>query len=137
MFSTVLGKRIPLVAATAGVAVAGVLVVIAVVGPAAGGTANIRPICNSLYFNPPAGVGGKVTVPVHEFAADPDVTPVKLVSVFGGAPLGTAAISGNDLVFTLTSSTPGEAYLYWTVSDGSLNAQCVAWTSNAPPLDNG
>jgi hypothetical protein len=70
-------------------------------------TANLRPICNNLYFNPPAEVGGKVIIPVHEFAADPDVTPVQLVSVFGGAPIGTAAISGNDVVFTLTSSTPG------------------------------
>jgi hypothetical protein len=137
MFSTTLAKPISLVAAAAGVAAAGMLIASALVGQAAGATANLRPICNSLYFNPPAAVGGKVTIPVHEFAADPDVTPVKLVSVFGGSPIGTAAISGNDLVFTLTSSTPGETYLYWTISDGSLTAQCVAYGSNAPPPDNG
>jgi hypothetical protein len=47
------------------------------------------------------------------------------------------AISGNDLVFTLTSATPGTVDLYWTVSDGSLNAQCLVDGSNEPPPDNG
>jgi len=27
--------------------------------------------------------------------------------------------------------------LYWTVSDGSLTAQCVSYASNVPPPDNG
>jgi hypothetical protein len=137
MLSRTLAKPISLVAAAAGIAAAGTLIVSALVGQAAGATANLRPICNSLSFNPPAAVGGKVTIPVHEVAADPDVTPVTLVSVFGGAPIGTATISGNDLVFTLTSSTPGETYIYWTISDGSLTAQCVSYGSNAPPPENG
>jgi hypothetical protein len=137
MFSTRLAKRMSISAAAAGVVAAGGLAASAGVGGAAHTTANLRPLCDTVYFNPPATVGGKVIIPVHEFAADPDVTPVQLVSVFGGAPLGTARISGNDVEFTLTSSTPGETYVYWTFSDGSLTAQCTAYGSNAEPPDNG
>ncbi|MDG4764383.1 hypothetical protein O7632_09745 [Solwaraspora sp. WMMD406] len=96
---------------------------------------NRRPICNSIGFNLPTTVGGTVTIPVTDVAADPDLNPVALVSVFGGAPLGTVVISDNStpdishddvLIFTRTSSGQGSAHLYWTVSDGSLSAQCVA-----------
>jgi hypothetical protein len=76
---------------------------------------------------------------VTDVAADPDLAPVRLVSVFnGGSPIGTVTISDsgtptvtNDdvLVFTLTSATPGTVVLYWTISDGSLSAHA----SRTPP----
>jgi hypothetical protein len=138
MSKTTLGKRISIVAGAAGVVAASVLVGSAVVGGAAvGATENLRPICNTTGFNPPAAVGGKVIIPVHKVAADPDVEPVQLVSLFGGAPIGTARISGNDIEFTLTSDEPGETWIYWTISDGSLTAQCTAYGSNAPLPENG
>ncbi len=141
MFKTTLAKRISIVAAAAGLAAARIPLASAVAGRATEATANVRPICNDLIFNLPGGVGDTVTIPVHEFAADPDVEPVKLVAVFAvfnsATKIGTAKISGNDLVFTLTSSTPGTVYLYWTISDGSLSAQCVAWGTNELPPDNG
>jgi hypothetical protein len=137
MLKTTLARRLSIVTAAAGAVTAGVLAVSMVGGAAAGATANLRPICNDMWFNPPEQVGGTVTVPVHEFVADPDVTPVQLVSLFGGAPLGTARIVGNDIEFTLTSSTPGETYVYWTASDGELTVQCSSYTSNEPPPDNG
>ena len=76
-------------------------------------------------------------IPTHQFAADPDVTPVKLVSEFGGTNLGTVAISGNDLLFTLTKATPGTTTIFWTISDGTLSAQCTATASNAQPPPGG
>ncbi len=137
MFRTSLPKPIIVAAAAAAAAVA-IIAASALIGPAAGATADLRPICNNLGFNLPSSVGGTVTIPVHTVAADPDVTPVKLVSVFnGGSAIGTVAISGNDLVFTLTSSTPGTVTLYWTISDGTLTAQCQSYASNVPPPNNG
>jgi hypothetical protein len=137
MLNSTSAKRLSITAAAAGVVAAGTLAASALVGAAAGSTANLRPICNPVWFNPPAQVGGKVIVPVHEFVADPDVEPVQLVSLFGGAPLGTARIVGNDFEFTLTSSEPGETRIYWTFSDGALTVQCSSGTSNAPDPDNG
>lgn len=46
-------------------------------------------------------------------------------------------VGDQELEFTLTSSTRGTVYLYWTVSDGSLTAQCLVDGSNEPPPDNG
>jgi len=40
-------------------------------------------------------------------------------------------------VFTRTSPDPGTVYLSWTVSDGSLSAQCASDASDVPPPDNG
>jgi hypothetical protein len=88
----------------------------------------------------PARVGEKVTNSIRAFAADPDLTPVRLVSAANyGAPIGTVRIAGDhELEFTLTSSTPGTVYLYWTVSDGSLSStECAAWGSNEEPPGNG
>jgi hypothetical protein len=137
MLKTTQAKRLSIVAAAAGVVAAGALAASALVGAAAGSTANLRPICNNLWFNPPGQVGESVIVPVHTVVADPDVEPVQLVSLFGGAPLGTARIVGNDFEFTLTSSEPGETRIYWTFSDGALTVQCSSGTSNAPDPDNG
>lgn len=134
----------PLVLVSAGVMAVGV--VVAAGGADAAGV-NRRPVCNSTYFNVPTPVGASVSVPVLDFAADPDLTPVRLVSVFdvGWPRLGTVVISdsgtpgvpGDDvLVFTRTENV-GTASLYWTVSDGSLSAQCSAYASNVPPPDNG
>jgi hypothetical protein len=94
-------------------------------GGSASGTqaADLRPICNNLGFNLPTSAGQSVTIPTHSVAADPDVTPVKLISVFGGSNLGTVAISVNDLVFTRTNPSPGSVTLYWTISDGTLTAR--------------
>ncbi|TDO29858.1 hypothetical protein EV643_14325 [Kribbella sp. VKM Ac-2527] len=107
---------------------------------------NRRPICDNLGFSLPSTVGGQVRIPVTDVAADPDVTPVRLVSVFGGAPVGSAVISDNGtpavlnddiLVFTRTSPEPGTVFLYWTVSDGSSSAQCGSHASDEPPPENG
>jgi hypothetical protein len=144
-----MSERAPVVWAsalvTAGLATAAV--VAATGGAAAATTANRRPVCNSIAFNLPTAVGGKVTIPVTDYAADPDLTPVRLVSVFnGGSPIGTVVISDNGtptvtnddvLAFTRTSAATGSVYLYWTVSDGSLSAQCVAQASDVPPPPNG
>ncbi|MFV2109625.1 hypothetical protein [Micromonospora sp. LOL_015] len=47
---------------------------------------------------------------------------------------GTAATTNDDvLIFTRTSGSRGAAHLYWTVSDGTLNAQCVATGYDLPP----
>jgi hypothetical protein len=62
-----------------------------------------------------------------------------------GSSIGTVAISNTGasgpgtaaLSFKLTTSTPGTVYLYWTVSDGSLTAQCLASGSNVPPPPGG
>jgi hypothetical protein len=137
MFKATLARRTSIVAATAGLVAATVLAASAVVGGAVGATENIRPICDNTYFNPPSTVGGTVIIPVHKFAADPDVTPVKLVSLFVTGSLGTARIVGNDVEFTLTSSTPADARIYWTFSDGSLTAQCTAYGSNEELPENG
>jgi hypothetical protein len=137
MSMATLAKHIVPVTALAAVAATGILASSAAGGKAAS-TANIRPICNGIFFNMPPGVGQSVTIPVHTVAADPDVTPVQLVAVANyGDPIGTAQISGNDLVFTLTSSTPGTVYLYWTISDGELTAQCTSTGSNEEAPDNG
>ena len=113
--------------------------IVAAGGTAQGTTTNLRPICNGVFFNMPARVGDTVTISVRPYAADPDLTPVTLVSAFNaGAPIGTVRIAGQrELEFTLTSSTPGTVYLRWTVSDGSLTAQCSATGSNEEPPDNG
>lgn len=136
-------KLVSVVAVSAGVLAGGV---VAAGGADAAGV-NRRPVCNSTYFNVPTPVGASVNVRVLDFAADPDLTPVRLVSVFdvGWPRLGTVVISdsgtpgvpGDDvLVFTRTENT-GTASLYWTVSDGSLSAQCSAYASNVPPPENG
>jgi hypothetical protein len=147
MLRTNMVKGISVLAASLVVTVVGVLAVASVSGPVAAATANRRPVCNSLGFNLPTTVGTKVVIPVTDVAADPDLTPVHLVSVFnGGSAIGTVSISDNGtptifnddvLVFTLTSTTPGTVVLYWTVSDGSLSAQCQSYASNVPPPDNG
>jgi hypothetical protein len=120
--------------------------VLTAAGGARAATPNIQPICNNTYFNLPASVGGSVSIPVGQFAADPNLDPIRLVSVFnGGSNIGTVAISNTGasgpgtaaLSFKLTSSTPGSVYLYWTVSDGSLTAQCLANASNVPPPPGG
>jgi hypothetical protein len=133
-----LAKRVLPVAALSAVAAAGILTASSAAGRPAASTANIRPICNGIYFNMPAGVGQSVTIPTHTVMADPDVTAVELIAVANyGAQIGTAQISGNDIVFTLTSSTPGTVYLYWTISDGALTAQCTSVGTNEEPPDNG
>jgi hypothetical protein len=146
MLTRTSAKRVSVLAAAVAVAVAGVLAAVDLSGPAAAAPANRRPICNNLGFNLPP-LGGSVRIPVLDVSADPDLTPVRLVSVFnGGSPIGTVTISDNGtptvpgddvLVFTLTSATPGTVVLYWTISDGSLTAQCQSYASNEPPPDNG
>lgn len=145
MFSSSLSARVIAVAASAGVVVVGVPQAVAF-GTAGATTANRRPICNDLGFNLPPTVGGRVTIPVTDVAADPDLRPIRLVSVFGGAPVGSAVISDNGtptitnddvLRFRRTNAAPGTVYLYWTVSDGSLSAQCVSTATDVPPEDNG
>jgi hypothetical protein len=139
MLRTTPTKRTWILTVPASIAAAGLLAATAVGGPAAGATANFRPLCDTVWFPMPARVGETVTISIRAFAADPDLTPVKLVSAFNaGAPIGTVRIAGDhELEFTLTSDTPGTVYLYWTVSDGSLTAQCSATGSNEPPPDNG
>ena len=139
MFPSSARTRAPRAAliATAMLAVLVVVATIARPGSAAGQSSDTRPICNSLFFNIPPTVGQRVLIPTHEFAADPDVTPVKLVSVFGGSNLGSVAISGNDVLFTRTKATTGTATIFWTISDGTLSAQCTATGSNAPPPPGG
>jgi hypothetical protein len=130
------------VATTAGLAVVAVAAVLAAGGAAGAAAANLRPICNNLNFNLPTSVGGSVSIPVGQFAADPDLDPITLVSVFnGGNNIGTVTISNTGasgpgtaaLKFTLTGSQTGSVFLYWTVSDGSLEAQCSADASSVPP----
>jgi hypothetical protein len=106
-------------------------------GRASGQSADIRPICNNLFFNIPTSVGQRVLIPTHAFAADPDVTPIKLVSIFGGTNLGKPTISGNDILFTRTSTNTGTTTIFWTISDGTLTAQCTASGTNAPPPPGG
>jgi hypothetical protein len=123
-------------------AAAGVGLIVAIAaavhpGRATGQTADIRPICNSIYFNVPTTVGQRVLIPTHAFAADPDITPIKLVSIFGGTNLGTPRISGNDILFTRTNANTGTTTIFWTVSDGTLTAQCTASGTNAPPPPGG
>jgi hypothetical protein len=129
-----------------GLAVVAAAAVLTAGGDAGAATANLRPICNNLYFNLPTSVGGSVSIPVGQFAADPNLDSIRLVSVFnGGSNIGTVTISNTGasgpgtaaLSFKLTSSTPGSVFLYWTVSDGSLNAQCQANASNVPPPPGG
>lgn len=125
------------------VAAATGLVAVASVNAAAS-TENRRPVCNNIGFNIPRSVGAGVQIPVTDVAADPDLTRVRVTSVFGGAPVGSAVISDsgtptvpNDdvLVFTRTSTTRLSVYLYWNVSDGSLEAQCLAIGQDQPPSD--
>jgi hypothetical protein len=132
-------KHVSIAAMAAGALAAGV---VTAGGGAEAAGPNRRPICNSLpWFTLPSTVGGQVEIPVLDHAADPDVEAVRLVSVFssGVGPLGTAQITDNGtrLVFTRTNAGPGTAEVYWTVSDGSLTAQCQAHTSNMPDPDNG
>jgi hypothetical protein len=125
--------------------VAATVAVLTAAGNAGAATANLGPICNDLAFNLPTSGHGSVSIPVGQAAADPDLDPIRLVSVFGGSNLGTVVISNTGasgpgtaaLKFTLTSSTPGTVDLFWTVSDGSLTAQCVSRASNVPPPPNG
>jgi hypothetical protein len=126
-------RRAATAALAAGLLGAGTAVVVASSSDAT--TINRRPICNDIGFNQPTTVGGTVTIPVLDVAADPDLTPVRLVEVFGGAPVGSALISNNALVFTRTTTTRTSVYLYWTVSDGALTAQCVASAFDRPPTD--
>jgi hypothetical protein len=139
MSSTTLRKRSSIRFAAACLAAVGIIAAVAADGPAKGATANLRPICNGVFFNMPAQVGDTVTISIRPYAADPDLTSVTLVSVFNaGAPIGTVRIAGqHELEFTLTSSTRGTVHLYWTVSDGSLTAQCLSTGSNEEPPDNG
>ena len=139
MFGTTLTKRVAILASAAFLAVAGIVAAAAAGGRAADATTNLRPICNGVFFNMPAQVGDTVTISIRPYAADPDLTPVTLVSAFNaGAPIGTVRIAGqHELEFTLTSSTRGTVYLRWTVSDGSLTAQCLSTGSNEEPPDNG
>ncbi len=134
------------VAATTGLVVAAAAAVLAAGGGAGAATTNLRPICNERDFSLPTSVGESVTIPVGQFAADPDLDPIRLVSVFNaGENIGTVAISNTGasgpgtaaLTFTLTSSAPGTVDLLWTVSDGSLQAQCGSYASNVPPPPNG
>jgi hypothetical protein len=128
-------------AALAAVAAAGILTASSDAGPPKASTANIRPICVDRGFNLPGRIGEKVTIPVHEYGADPDVTPVQLVDVdviHYGPELGTAEISGNDIVFTRTTSNRGTVYVYWTISDGSLTSiPCFVYASNEEPPEGG
>lgn len=139
MLARLRSTRLSITAAAVSVAVGAALAVGIIGGPVGAATQDLRPICNNLNFNLPTAAGTSVTIPVNQFAADPDVTPVRLVSVFPtSTPLGTVAISGDVLVFTLTSSATGSVDLYWTVSDSAgLTAQCQALASNVPPPDNG
>jgi hypothetical protein len=131
-------------AAVAGLVAVTAAAVLTAGGEAGAATPNLRPICNELDFAMPAA-GGSVLIPVGQAAADPDLDPVRLVSVSGGGNAGTVAIANTGasgpgtaaIVFTLTSSTPVTVSLYWTVSDGSLQAQCGSFASNVPPPDNG
>ena len=142
-FST--GARPRWIVAATGLAVVAAAAVLTG-GGAGAATPNLRPICHVRDFSLPASVGQSVSIPVGQFAADPDLDSIRLVSVFnGGSNIGTVAISNTGasgpgtatLSFKLTTSTPGSVFLYWTVSDGSLNAQCQANASNVPPPPGG
>jgi len=137
-------RRWRVAAATGLVAVAAAAVLTAA-NEAGAATPNLRPICNELDFAMPA-VGQSVLIPVGQRAADPDLDPITLVSVFGPGPsVGTTVISNNGasgpgtaaIRFTLLTSTPVTVSLYWTFSDGSLEIQCGSQASNVPPPDNG
>lgn len=129
------------VAAATGLVVAAAAAGLTASSEAGAATPNLRPICNNLNFGLPGSVGQSVSIPVGQFAADPDLDPIRLVSVFnGGNNIGTVAISNTGasgpgtaaLRFTLTSTAPGTVELNWTVSDGSLENGCVAFASNVP-----
>ncbi len=104
-----------------------------------GATDNLRPICNDFIFNMPGRVDESVTISIRPYAADPDLTPVRLVSAANyGAQIGTVRVAGDhELEFTLKTSTPGTVWLYWTISDGSLTTHCFVYGSNEEPPDNG
>lgn len=141
------GRKRYALAAPIVLAVAGLVIASSPHGSAAqAAVPNRRPVCNNIYFNLPSAVGDSVTIPVTDVAADPDLTPIRLTDVFGGAPIGSATISDNGtptipnddvLVFTRASSTRGSVTLYWTVSDGSLSAQCQAYGNDSPPPPGG
>ena len=139
MYPNIIRTRVARSVLVTATALALIVVLATVVGPslAAGQSSDTRPICNSLNFNIPSAVGQRVLIPTHQFAADPDVTPVRLASVFGGSNLGRVTISGNDVLFTRTNSSTGTATIFWTISDGTLSAQCTATGSNAPPPPGG
>ena len=132
------------VAVAAGLVAAAAAAVLTAANAAGAATPNLGPICNEFDFAMPA-VGQSVTIPVGQRAADPDLDPIRLVSVFGGSNLGTVVIADNGapgpgtaaIRFTLLTSTPVTVSLYWTVSDGSLEIQCGSFASNVPPPDNG
>jgi len=133
------------VAAAAGLVAVAAAGVLTAGGKAGAATPNLRPICNELDFAMPA-VGQSVLIPVGQVAADPDLDPITLVSVFGPlASQGTVTIANNGasgpgtaaIRFTLLTSAPTTVTLYWTFSDGSQIAQCGSMASNVPPPDNG
>src|SRR5262249_61505659 len=104
-------------------------------------TPNLGPICNEFDFGMPA-VGQSVTIPVGQRAADPDLDPIRLVSVFNaGANIGTVVIANNGasgpgtaaIKFTLTSSTPGGVNLQWPVSHRPLQPPSPPSASTPPP----
>jgi len=136
MGTTSFGKRIAVVVASVVLTIAGVVVAGGLTGPATAATVNRRPICNSIYFNLP-NAGGSVVIPVLDFAADPDLTPVRVVSVSGQSGIGTVTITGSGLLFTLTANFPVTVWLNWTISDGALTATCSASATNEQPPENG
>lgn len=139
MFRTTLAKRITIVAASAALAAVAILTTSALAGRVTGESYNLRPICNDFGFNMP-GVGESVTISIRPYAADPDLTPIRLVSAANyGAQIGTVRVVGDhEFEFTLTSSTPGAVWLYWTITDdGSLTTQCFVYGSNEREPDNG
>jgi len=133
------------VAVAAGLVAVAAAAVLTAANAAGAATPNLGPICNEFDFGMPA-VGQSVTIPVGQRAADPDLDPIRLVSVSNaGANIGTVVIANNGasgpgtaaIKFTLTSSTPGVVNLQWAVSDGSLQAGCGSFASNVPPPDIG
>ena len=86
------------------------------IGDAASGGGNEAPVAND---DKASAACSAITINVLDNDSDPDGDALRIMSV-GNADLGTAVISGNNIVYTpLKSCGPGTDNFSYTISDGN------------------
>jgi uncharacterized protein (DUF302 family) len=98
---------------------------------------NLPPVAQNDSATTPAGVA--VTIPVLANDSDPDGDPLTVLSV-GTPALGTATISGSDIVYVPASGATGSDTFSYTVGDGNggvasaLIVVTITGATNSPPI---
>ncbi len=97
---------------------------------------NRAPLANPDTASTPSNTAKSIAVLAND--SDPDGNTLSVISIVGSVSGGTATVSGNNIIFTPTTTFKGVSNFYYRVSDGSLSdtALVTVTVTNVAPIAN-